>query len=51
MTLSADEVRKRLRKADLVINLGAGALLAPTSSQFTGEDTERSLDRLLKGAK
>lgn len=47
--MSADEVRKRLHDADIVIDLGASPLLAPTSSKFTDEEAERSLFRLLKG--
>lgn len=48
--ISADEFRKRIRNADVVVNLGAAPLLVPTSLHFTDEEAERSLFRLLRSA-
>lgn len=47
-TMTADEVRKRLDRATNTIDLGSGSLLGPASSKFTADETERSLNRLLK---
>jgi len=45
--MSANEVRKRLRLARNVIDLGGGSLLGSEPSKFTDDDVERSLERLL----
>lgn len=47
-TLTPEEARKRLSRASNVIDLGAGSLLGSSSSNFTDDEAERSLQRLLE---
>jgi hypothetical protein len=42
-----DEVRRRLSRAELVIDLGAGSLLGPSQGAASDEEADKSLERLL----
>lgn len=50
-TLTVSEMRKRLDRADYVMNLGAAPLLAPATGKYSTEETEESLTRLLDRVK
>ena len=46
-TMTVAEFRKRISRADCHLNLGGSALLAASSLDFSEDETEKSLARLL----
>ncbi|MBC9704243.1 MAG: hypothetical protein H9W81_04340 [Enterococcus sp.] len=47
-TLRADEVSERIRNARYHIDLGSGSLLGTATPNYTQEDMEKSLGRLIQ---